>query len=189
MSFIHHTRPQRLARSEVGVSLLEALIALALGTLIASASAGSLLQWMQQWRLQHASQQLGVDLRSLRETAVWQGQPLRFSTQTLPNGSCYLIHSGPIGACTCVIENGQTRTSCNAEGRAMRAAGWPQQSGFSLSGNVRTLSVDPMQGTVTPAGTLTLQGPSGSSVSHVVSMMGRVRSCVASGQLFGQSKC
>ncbi len=177
-----HRRPNR--RRQLGTSLVEATIALAItGTL-----AGSVLPGLNEARerraLEAASAQLATDLRLARSLAVAQGQPVRLRVNA--GAACYVVHTGPAGACSC---DGAGSASCGGTALALRVAALPGNGLVSLSTTSSSMLIDADRGTVTPTGTLRLRLADGRAVHHVVNIMGRVRTCSPAGAVAGHPVC
>jgi type IV fimbrial biogenesis protein FimT len=133
---------------------------------------------VQHRRLEGLSLQLDADLQHLRSEAVARNTALRMRFQRDALASCYVIHSGPAGSCTCLPAAGPT---CSAGGFALHQARLPMADGVVLHANVGSMRVDPRQGTVSPAGSIQLDSASGRAIRHVVNILGRVRTCVPAG--------
>jgi type IV fimbrial biogenesis protein FimT len=72
---------------------------------------------------------------------------------------------------------------------ALRAVGFPAGHKVQVAANSGSMLFHPDRGTVTPTGTIRLQGNSGDSIQLVVNVMGRVRSCSPKGIVAGLPAC
>lgn len=161
-------------RPATGVSVIEALIAMAtLGVLLAL-SLPTLRGWQEAHRLRSASTLVHNDLRLAQAEARKRqtGLTVRFQ-RAGPGRWCYGWHMG--GGCDCTLQSG-----CHIDGapRVVTGDDWPD---IDLQPNVAEgiFGINPARGTIT-AGNVTLQSPSGYAVRVVVHGMGRIRSCVPS---------
>lgn len=171
-------------RRQLGVSLVEAMIVLAIVGLLL----GSLLPGWADARdrrsLEAASSQLATDLRLTRSLAVAQGSPVRLSVPAAQ--ACYVVHTGPTRACSCDATGAVT---CRGDAQALRVATLPGDGRVTLSSSSASMLFDAERGTVTPTGTLRLRLADGRAVHHVVNIMGRVRTCSPAGRVAGHPVC
>ena len=175
----HHPR-----RRQLGASLVEAMIVLAIIGLLL----GSLLPGWADARdrrsLEAASAQLATDLRLTRSLAVAQGSPVRLSVPAAQ--ACYVVHTGPARACSCDATGAAT---CRGDAQALRVATLPGSGRVALSSSSASMLFDADRGTVTPTGTLRLRLADGRAVHHVVNIMGRIRTCSPAGRVAGHPAC
>ncbi|WP_295636492.1 GspH/FimT family pseudopilin [uncultured Methylibium sp.] len=142
---------------------------------------------LQRRHTEGVASELATDLQYLRSEAVARNQSLRASFTTLPGGSsCYVLHSGPAGSCTCQSEG---LASCGPGARALKSVLLPPGSRSSIHANVGSIVYDPRHGTSSPAATIRVTGSDGRAIHHVVNIMGRVRSCSPSGAIGGYREC
>jgi type IV fimbrial biogenesis protein FimT len=175
----HHPR-----RRQLGASLVEAMIVLAIiGLLLGSVLPG----WADardRRSLEAASAQLATDLRLTRSLAVAQGSPVRLSVPGAQ--ACYVVHTGPARACSCDATGAAT---CRGDAQALRVATLPGSGRVALSSSSASMLFDADRGTVTPTGTLRLRLADGRAVHHVVNIMGRIRTCSPAGRVAGHPAC
>lgn len=175
----HHPR-----RRQLGASLVEAMIVLAIiGLLLGSVLPG----WADardRRSLEAASAQLATDLRLTRSLAVAQGSPVRLSVPAAQ--ACYVVHTGPARACSCDATGAAT---CRDDAQALRVATLPGSGRVALSSSSASMLFDADRGTVTPTGTLRLRLADGRAVHHVVNIMGRIRTCSPAGRVAGHPAC
>jgi len=174
----------RTRRRQIGASLVEATIALAVtGTL-----AGSLLPGWHEARdrrqLEAASAQLATDLRLARSLAVAQGQSVRL--RVVSAQACYVVHTGPAAACSC---DAAGQPVCSGDALALRVATLPGDGRLGMSASSASMLFDAGRGTVTPTGTVRLHTADGRAVHHVVNIMGRVRTCSPGARVPGHAAC
>lgn len=171
----------------LGLSLVEAM--LAAGTLAATlgATLPGLQESRQRRQLEAASAQLATDIHHTRSLAVARSETLRLRVQTLSDGACYVVHSGPVNSCSCRSDGS---TSCTAPAaQVLRAAGFDARQPVRLRANSGSMSFDPQHGTVTPTATLALTLPDGQGLNNVVNIMGRVRRCAVATPIAGYPAC
>lgn len=172
-------------RVQIGVSVVEAMIVLAVIGCSLSTTLPSFNGALERRHLDGAAAQLETDLQYLRSSAVAQNRTLRLRVQSDAAGSCYVVHSGPANACTCAAD-GSAR--CTASAEALRSVGFLNDSGVQLQSNSASIVFEPLRGTITPTATLRLNARE-RSVHLVVNLMGRVRSCTPSSGMPGYTAC
>lgn len=176
---------QARGRSRRGITLVESLIcmtilAVTLGSVVPGFSGA-----VERRRVEGAAAQLKTDLYLTRSLAVAQNRTLRLEIARSADGaSCYVVHSGSAGDCTCAAQG----AACVPGVQAHRSHHFAADAGVHIAANVRSMVFEPSRGTVTPTGTLRVEGPR-VAVHQVVNIMGRVRSCTPSAQLPGYPSC
>ena len=180
----HHPAGHALRR---GLSLVEMLIVLAVSTLLLGGALSMSRDLLQGQRLQAAAALLETDIHLARSAAIRSGRSVRLVTQALTGGgSCYLVHTGETGSCSC----GATGVArCEGSAELLRVEVQQAGSGITLAALPRPLAFDGRKGTVTPTATLRLSSDDGRSIHQVVNIMGRVRSCTSSGGVPGLRSC
>lgn len=158
-----------------GVTLIEMACVLAIITLLASASLPGLGELLLNRRLEGLSTQLSADLQHLRSEAVSRNQSMRISFQRDATASCYVVHTGPAGSCTCL---GAIAAACSGAGGLIHRVHLPASSGLVMRANVASMNIDPRLGTFSPAGSVTVESRNGRAIRHVVNILGRMRTCV-----------
>lgn len=173
-------------RRHRGLSAVESLVGAAIVTTTLATAAGSIVSWRTQLGVQQAAAEFETDVHHARSLALARNETIRLSLAPAPDGSCWIIHSGPRDACRCL---GGGRAECSAAGEALRVAHWPAGQPVRLDANVRSVAFDPVHGTASPALTARFSAAGARPVHQVVSIMGRVRSCVPGGGLSGYRAC
>lgn len=169
-----------------GASLLESLMVLSVVGVTLGAALPSLNELRDRQRLQAVAGQLETEVFHARSLAVARNQVLRLSFGDTAGPGCWVLHTGATAAgCSC---DGQGATTCQPGVEALRSEALPAVRGLQLRANVSAMAFEPRRGTVTPTGTLRLEGGSGSQVNLVVNIMGRVRACTPNGTA-GWSGC
>ncbi len=168
-----------------GLTLVETAVTLSVATVAATAAAPSLSSLIDARRFAGIAMQIAADLQLARQEAIVRDRAVRFSLD--PIAGCYVIHTGPAGACSCAA--GDAPVSCSAEALAVRTLRWSAADRVALQSNAASIVFDPRHGTATPAATLRIASADGRAVHHVVNMMGRVRSCAGQGRVPGYRAC
>jgi len=169
-------------RSCRGWTLIEQLVVLTILGLSVSLALPSFGDYLMRRRMEGTSQQLVADLQELRSRTVAAGQPLRLRFQSDTRAACYLIHTGEADSCSCLIAD--AASACRSDSQILRSTSIPIASGLRLNSNVATVLVDPRHGTFSPTLSIDLGASDGSlRLRHVVSILGRVRLCMASGRI------
>jgi len=137
-------------------------------------------------RISGAASQLATDLQLVRTEAVLRNQPVRLSFYTRADASCWVVHTGNAGQCTCDAPGAAV---CGGGATAIKTVQWASTDRVRVQANVASMLFDPLHGTTTPTGTVRVIGAQGREVQHVVNVMGRVRSCSPLGAMPGYRPC
>jgi type IV fimbrial biogenesis protein FimT len=174
----------RAARAQRGFTLVEGLICVTVLLLALSAALPGFGTAREQRRVEGAAAQLETDLQLTRSLAVAQNRTVRFEIARDEHGTCYVVHNGAAGDCTCSPQG----AVCRAGLEAHRHQHYAGDTGVSIQANVGSLVFDPLKGTVTPTATLRVEGPR-VSVRQIINIMGRIRSCSPDGGIPGYKAC
>jgi type IV fimbrial biogenesis protein FimT len=174
---------RRLAR---GVTALEALLTLSTMAVTLGAGLPSLGEARARRQLEGTAAQVAADIGHARSLAVSLGTAVRFTVQQDTGGSCYAIHTGSAGSCSC---SSQGSAICAPGAQVLRFASLDTTQSVRMGGNARSLLFDPDRGTITPTGTIQLSAANGKALNLVVNIMGRVRSCTPSPPMVGYPVC
>jgi type IV fimbrial biogenesis protein FimT len=172
-------------RRQDGLTTIEVAVVGAILAIVAVAATQGMAQLKVRQQLAAAAAEFETDVQHTRSLAVLRATPLRLAFVADIGGSCYVIHSGAPGSCSCRVDG---QTACDGDAEPLRSVGFAAASGLSVAGNVRSLNFDPV-GTVTPAGTLKFTGRDGAALHQVVNVMGRVRTCSSGGAVAGVKPC
>ena len=179
-------RPAASKRRQRGLSLVEAMIVVAVTAIVAATAVPSLASFIDGRRLDAAATSLAADLQFVRTESVARNHAIRLSVHASGAASCWIVHTGAAAQCACadsgaaICSGGASEIKTVVLGAADRVA---------VQGNVASILFDPLHGTSTPTGTLRLVDPSGRAVHHIVNVMGRVRSCTPAGAVPGWRAC
>lgn len=180
-----HRRTAHPARRQAGLTLTEMLIVLTTSLVALATAVPDFKQARERRHVEGAAAQLETDIAFGRGLAVAQNRNLRLEIGSNEHGSCYTVHSGPAGACRCAPQG----AVCDAGVELHRVVRFAAGDGVSVSANVRSMVFEPIKGTVTPTGTLRVQGAGGQTIHQIVNIMGRVRSCSPGAAVPGLRAC
>lgn len=180
-----HPQPSRRS-SQRGVTLIETLSGLAVVSVTVGLAAPALDALRQRMELHGAAAQIETDLQFARSEAVARSRTVRMTLHESIGGSCTIVHTGPAAACSCA---GAAGASCGAAGEVLRSMWLPADGRVRIRSAVRSVTFDPVKGTVTPTATLRIESRDGRALHQVVNLLGRVRTCSPGGKLPGERTC
>lgn len=176
----------RTPRRQRGLTLVEACVVLSVTAVLAASAAPGLRGLIDTRRIERVATGLATDIQFVRTEAVARNQPLRLSWHAMPDGSCYVIHTGAAAQCVCQPTGPAT---CSSGALELRTVVLPASDRVRLQANVSSVLFDPLHGTSSPTGTLRVIGADAREVHHVVNVMGRVRSCSPQAAMHGYRAC
>ena len=179
-------RPIRARHLPRGLSQIDGLIALAVAVIVLGTAIPNFGAARERRHVEGVAAQVRTAVMHARSLAVSQDRAVRLRVESSAAGSCYVVHTGPQNACSCLHP---TEPVCTAAGRSLHAQYLVAGGAVVLSANVGTMLFDPTVGTTTPTGTLSVRGRSGAELRQIVSIMGRVRSCSPNGTVAGHPAC
>ena len=168
------TVTHRTAKRQRGTSIVESMMVLAVAAISLGAAVPSFQQTRLHRHLDGAAAQLETDIQLTRSRAVAERRNLRMSFIQDTHGSCYVVHGGDAGSCSC---DASGQAQCSNGEAAARSVRFSLSHPVKLQTNVRSIVFSPNLGTSTPTGTLKLQTSPTHTVHAVVNVMGRVRHC------------
>lgn len=158
-----------------GFSLVECCVSLGISALIAAIAVPSMDKTRLRQSLQLQAQTVMTDLQQARSDAVLHGTSVHLRFRQLPEGTCYVLHTGEApNDCQCSASG---EAVCRAGAQAVRQHWLPSSSRLTLVANVNGMSFHSRQGTVTATGRIDLRSDDGATIRHIVSIAGRVRTC------------
>jgi type IV fimbrial biogenesis protein FimT len=173
------------ARSR-GLTLIESMIVVVLIALGCTLALPSLAGLFDRQRLRGVASEIAGDLQWTRSQALARGEALRFSIHSNSAGSCTIVHTGQRDHCSCSDDG---RASCTGDAQLFKTSRWPIGESVSVQANVGSMLFDPLLGTASPAGSVRIVDARGHGITHVVNIIGRVRSCSPSGAVSGLAAC
>jgi type IV fimbrial biogenesis protein FimT len=178
-------RPRHHAAAR-GASLLEALVVLAIVAVLLGAALPSLGGLAQRTHLEGVALQFETDVQHARSLAVARQQGVRIGFGQSGGRSCYLLHTGAPGGCTCTAPGPAV---CAGGAEALRLVRIDGRQAPALHANAASVLFDPVRGTTTPTATVRVVAADGRAIHQVVNIMGRVRSCSPGGAVAGYRAC
>jgi type IV fimbrial biogenesis protein FimT len=181
------SRPHRASRLQRGLSLVECCVSLSILCILLGTALPSMTSLLEQQRLRGLSATLVGDLQLTRSEALLRNADVRMSFHSATGGSCYVVHTGPVSACSCT---GAGQAQCTGPQAALlNARHWPAGGAHQIAANVNSILIDPRIGTASPGGTVRLTDSAGREIRHIVNLRGRVRTCSAQGALAEHPPC
>ncbi len=169
-----------------GFTLIETSVVVALAALMLAIAVPGFSALFERQRLRGTAAELASDLHWLRSQAQVRNEALRLSLHTTSTGTCTVVHTGSRNDCRCMDDGPAV---CDGEARVLKTSHWPLRERISVQSNVGSMLFDPQQGTVTPTGSIRIVDSRGMGITHVVNVIGRVRSCSPSAAVGGYAAC
>jgi type IV fimbrial biogenesis protein FimT len=174
------------ARRTSGMTIVESCVVLAVASICIGLAVPSFEQAIEKRHLEGVAAQLETDLQFGRSLAVARNESVRIAFESDSAGSCYVLHTGAAGACTCGPDG---QAVCSEGSLPLRAVRFGADFPVRVSSNAPSMLFDASKGTVSPTGTMQVQSRHGKTVKLIVNIMGRIRSCSPSGQVSGYKPC
>ncbi|HEY4957300.1 MAG TPA: GspH/FimT family protein, partial [Caldimonas sp.] len=154
MATKHDDERNSRADRQRGITLLEAIVVVAVIAIAATSAAPSFTDLLDARRLDGAATRLAADVQFVRNEALARNRSLRLSFHTGADATCWIVHTGNAADCDCA--NGDV--VCSGSARAIKGVVLPSAERVSVAANVSAIVFDPLHGTSTPTGTLRLEG-------------------------------
>lgn len=171
---------------QAGLSLVEMIVTAAVAAITMTLAVPSFESMRERRLLEGHADQLLHDLQYARSEAVSLNRSVRVALTQTAAGSCYVLYRGGAGDCGCAADGS---AECVDADQALKTVLIPRRDGVRLQSSSAALLFHPLRGTTTPTATFRLDGRDGTSVQHVVNIMGRIRSCTPQGSLSGYRSC
>jgi type IV fimbrial biogenesis protein FimT len=162
------------------------MVVVSVAAILLTLAVPGLQGFLARRHLEGLSAQFVADLQYARTTAVARGERLRLRIQAIDSGTCYLVHNGAADACACLADQ---PPACSPGAQALRVVYLPGSERSSVRANVASMLIDPRQGTVTPTGSIDIDASDGTSLRHVVNILGRVRLCTPATRINNVPAC
>jgi len=174
--------------AQQGVSLIETMTVLFVISIAVGSALPSLGSMRQNAELAAAAAQLETDVQLARGQAVALNRSVQLTLREANGATCYIIHTGPAANCTC---SGQepNAAACAEGSELLRAVSFAGQGPVQVRSASKSLTFDPVRGTVTPTATLRVEARDGRAIHEVVNLLGRVRGCSPQGRVVGERAC
>lgn len=169
-----------------GFTLIEIAVVLALSALTLSIAVPGSSAIHERQRLRGAAAELASDLQWMRSQALARNESMRLSLYQVDGGSCTVVHTGNRNDCRC---ESQGVAICEGSAQALKTSHWQTREKISVQSNIASMAFDPAQGTVTPTGSIRVVDSRGGGITHVVNILGRIRSCSPSAAISGFQAC
>jgi type IV fimbrial biogenesis protein FimT len=180
-----NTQPSR--STQRGVTLIEAMCVLVITSIAIGSALPGLGSLRQRVSLSGVAAQLETDLQLARSQAVAMNRTVHFSLREAQGATCYMVHTGPATECSCGAP-GQPAV-CSGGSELLRSVSLAERDDVQVRSSVKSLTLDPVKGTVTPTATLRVESRDGRAIHQVVNIVGRVRSCSPQGRVAGERAC
>jgi len=171
-----------------GVSLIETMSVLCVLSLAIGTAMPSLGSLRQKAELAGAAAQVEIDVQFARSQAVALNRTVQLTLREANGNTCYIVHTGPAANCSC---SGQvpSASACSDGSELLRTVSFGSQGLVQVRSASKSVTFDPVRGTVTPTATLRVEARDGKAIHQVVNLLGRVRSCSPQGGLAGERAC
>ena len=179
-------QPKRFAGFQRGLTLIEICVVLAIVSILVGTAMPSFEKTKQKLALDGTAAEMSTDLRYVRSEAVARNEGVRISFRSVAAGTCTIIHTGGATDCHCAADG---TAQCSSGAALLKSTLHRAGDGVVVAANVASMRFDPINGTVTPTGTICNVGTDGKAVHVVVNMMGRVRTCVPTARFSPCAPC
>ena len=170
-----------------GFSLVELMIVASIMLILLGMGVPSFQGLQENRRLEGHALELVTDIQFIRSEAVARNRNIHLSFGTDAGGTCYLLHTGNTGGCTC-DSSGFSQCS-DPNNLAIKSVGLTADLGVRLQANVASMLFDSVRGTTTPTGSINFISSNGKTIRQVVNITGRARTCSPEGRVTGYQVC
>jgi len=177
----HPARP-----AQRGITLIESMCALSIASIVIGAAIPSLGQLRQKAHLRGVAAQLETDVQFARGQASALNRTVRLTLREVDGATCYIVHTGPAADCNCSGPNG---AACGGTSEMLRAVSFAAGNPVQVRSATRSMTFDPVRGTVTPTATLRVEGSDGRALHQIVNLLGRVRTCSPAAGVVDERAC
>jgi type IV fimbrial biogenesis protein FimT len=170
-----------------GVSLIESASVVAILSIVLGSALPNFSSLRQRADLAGVAAQIETDLQFARGQATALGHSVRMTLHERAGATCYMVHTGPAALCTC--GGVEASATCSGDAELLRSVSLAAGGDVQVRSATRSITFDPVKGTVTPTATLRVEARDGRAIHQVVNLLGRVRSCSPGGRLAGELAC
>lgn len=174
--------------AQQGVSLIEAMCTLFIVSLVAGTALPSVGSLRQKAAVAGAAAQVETDVQFARGQAVALNRSVQLTLREVGGATCYIVHAGPAANCSCNAQDASA-AACSTGSELLRAVSFATEGAVQVRSASKSLTFDPVRGTVTPTATLRVEGRDGKAIHQIVNLLGRVRSCSPQGPATGERAC
>jgi type IV fimbrial biogenesis protein FimT len=171
-----------------GISLIETLSVLFVVSVAIGSALPSLGSLRQKAELAGAAAQVETDVQFARGQAVALNRTVQLTLRETNGATCYFVHTGPAANCQCTGQD-PSAAACSVGSELLRAVSFAAPGPVQVRSASKSLTFDPVRGTVTPTATLRVEARDGKAIHQIVNLLGRVRSCSPQGVLAGERAC
>jgi type IV fimbrial biogenesis protein FimT len=161
------------ARRERGVTLTECCVSIAIAAVMVMVALPAFSDILKKRHLEGRASELSADLQLLRTEAVARNVVARITVSSDLRGEC----------------NGETPATCDAGAHAIKSVFFPAAGPVRLATEEPSTGIAPVRGNAISMNAFTLTDEQGREVRHVISTLGRVRSCATSPSLSRYAPC
>jgi type IV fimbrial biogenesis protein FimT len=169
-----------------GVSLIEAMSVVTILSIVCGTALPSFTSLRQRGEITGVAAQLETDVQFARGQAAAMNRSVRLSLSETAGATCYVIHTGAAGDCSCAADGAAT---CRGDAELLRAVPFVAQGPVQVRSAARSIVFEPSRGIVTPTATLRVERRDGRALHQVINLMGRVRTCSPGGSVAGERAC
>jgi type IV fimbrial biogenesis protein FimT len=174
------------ARRERGVTLTECCVSIAIAAVILMVALPAFSEILKKRHLEGRASELSADLQLLRTEAVARNVVARITVSSDVRGDCYVLHTGDSEGCHC---HGEAPATCDAGAQPIKSVFFPAGGPVRLAAQPPSTGIHPVRGNAIAMNTFILTDEQGRQVRHVISALGRVRSCSTSPTLSRYVPC
>jgi type IV fimbrial biogenesis protein FimT len=174
--------------TQQGITLIEAMCVLFVVSLAVSTALPGLASLRQKADLVGAAAQLETDVQFARGQAVALNRSVQLTLRESNGTTCYIVHTGPATNCLCSDQE-PNAASCSGGSDLLRSVSFGGQGPVQVRSASKSLTFDPVKGTVTPTATLRVEARDGRAIHQIVNLLGRVRSCTPGGRVSDERSC
>lgn len=172
---------------QLGISLIETMIVVSIMVITVGTAVPFYQGFQERRRLEGYATELVADIQYLRSEAVARNRRMLISFGTDAGGTCYVLHTGYAGNCSCT--SGGFAQCNDPNNSTIKSVGLATNQGVRLQANVSSMLFDPARGTTSPTGSIDFIANSGKTIRQVINITGRTRSCSPLGSLNGYKIC